>query len=117
MSFTGIVGLRNSIISVNPVTSLILEDSGFTKYWVFIDSTGTLQTVSGAVGTALNIKVTGGSGTEAALKVSTSGELQVDNAPAGGETLDDNLRIRAIGGTGIYRIEVSSLDEITTELV
>lgn len=113
--FTGLTNLKSTVISVNPVTTLVLEDSGFAKYWVFIDADGVIQTRSGAVGTALDVKVTGGSGTEAALKISTSGELQVDNAPSGGETLDDNLRIRAIDGSKIFKIDVNVTDQITTE--
>lgn len=100
-----------------PVNTFILQDTNTVKYYVFIDNNGVIQTRSGAAGTVTNIKVTGGANTEASFSISTDGELQVNDSPPGGEALNDDYRIRSLSGAKIFRIKVSSDNEIQTEEV
>ena len=108
---------KRRISAVVPVNTFILQDTNTIKYYVFIDSNGVLQTRTGAAGTVSNIKVTGGSAGEASFNISTSGELQVVSAPAGGETLNDDYRIRSLSGAKVFRIKVSVNNELQTEEV
>lgn len=104
---------------LNPVSTFILEDSNLIKYFVFVDDNGDLQTRSGASGTVTDIKVSGGSLGEVSFGVSVDGEIQskIGGDLSGTATLNDNFRIRSIGGFGIFKIKVSADDEIETEAI
>ena len=111
---------KRHILKGNPTSTFVLQSPNTTK-WVFsITSGGALKSHSGAAGAVADIKVSGGSDVsgEASFGVSNDGELQVKNGGdlSGTAILNDNFRMRGANGQ-IYKLTVSSLDEIVLEEV
>ena len=105
---------KRNILKGNPVSSFVLQAPNATK-WIFsITPDGALRGFSGAAGAITDIKVTGGSIGEASFGVTNDGELTVKNDEdlSGTALLNDNFRMRAISGGQIYKLTVSSDDEI-----
>ena len=100
---------------LTPVSSFVLEDSNTQKWLVKCTADGVLYTQeTSASAVVSNLKVTGGSNSEAAFAITTDGELQVLSTPVGGEVLNDDFRIRSLSGGKVFRIGVNSMDQITT---
>ena len=104
---------KKHIIKGNPTSSLVLQSPDLTKWVINISVDGELTSHSGAAGVVSDVKVTGGSSSEASFDISNSGELEVKNGAelSGTAVLNDDFRMRSINGT-IYRLAVSSQDEI-----
>jgi len=112
---------HKQILKGNPVSTLVLQSPDLSK-WVFqVTENGELRGYSGAAGTLTDVKVSGGSDVsgEAGFAVTNNGELVVENGVdlSSTATLDDNFRMRSVDGSSIYKLTVSSDDEIVLEEV
>ena len=113
-----VVASRRHVLKGNPVSQFVLQSPDLTKWILSVTSDGVLRSHSGAAGDVTDIKVTGGSDSEASFGINNQGQLEVRNGGdlSGTAVLNDDFRLRGANGT-IYRLIVSSDDEIQLETV
>lgn len=109
---------KRRILKGNPVNQFILQSPDNTKWIIGVAAGGLLRSHSGAAGDVTDIKVTGGSDSEASFAIDNDGRLQVKNGVdlSGTAELNDDYRLRSFDGT-IYRLKVSAEDELQLEEV
>lgn len=93
-----------------------LQSPNGTKWDIKVNPDGTVFTESGSTHDVNNFKVTKPDSSEASFDITNSGVIQVVTPPPGGEDLNDEIYLKALGGT-VWDINVTNSNVIQTEKI